>query len=49
MLGIKRKVRIETERLTLRAPMHTDFRPWAALRQTSAEFLVPWEIGRAHD
>ena len=49
MLGIKRKVRIETERLTLRPPMHTDFRPWAALRQSSADFLVPWEPSWAAD
>ncbi|MDA0720266.1 GNAT family N-acetyltransferase [Yoonia sp.] len=49
MLGIKRKVRIETERLTLRAPMHTDFRPWAALRQASADFLTPWEPSWASD
>lgn len=49
MLGIKRKVRIETERLTLRAPTHTDFRPWAALRQASADFLTPWEPSWASD
>jgi [ribosomal protein S5]-alanine N-acetyltransferase len=49
MLGLKRKVRIETERLTLRPPMHTDFRQWAALRQASTEFLVPWEPSWAAD
>jgi len=49
MLGAKRKVRIETERLTLRPPIHSDFRPWTALRQDSAEFLVPWEPAWAPD
>ncbi|WP_102108714.1 GNAT family N-acetyltransferase [Oceaniglobus roseus] len=39
----RRRVRIETERLTLRAPQHADFRSWAALRSSSAEFLTPWE------
>jgi ribosomal-protein-alanine N-acetyltransferase len=49
MLGFKRKVRLETERLTLRPPLHTDFRPWAALRAASADFLVPWEPTWAAD
>ncbi|MDR9393559.1 MAG: GNAT family protein [Roseovarius sp.] len=39
----RRKFRIETERLTLRQPVLTDFRDWAALREASADFLVPWE------
>ena len=43
MLGLKRRVRVETERLTLRLPEHGDWRPWSALRETSAEFLIPWE------
>ena len=43
MLGGKRKVRIETERLTLRPPAHGDYRAWATLRQDSAAFLTPWE------
>lgn len=43
MLGVKRKVRLETERLTLRPPTHADFRPWAALRAESRDFLTPWE------
>ncbi len=38
-----RKVRIETERLTLRQPQLTDYRAWSALRDDSAEFLIPWE------
>ena len=43
MLSLRRKLIIETERLTLRAPQHQDFRPWVALRSASREFLTPWE------
>jgi ribosomal-protein-alanine N-acetyltransferase len=43
MLGRRGRVRIETERMTLRPPQHSDFRVWTALRQASAEFLTPWE------
>lgn len=38
-----RRPRIETARMTLRLPAHSDFRAWAALREQSAEFLIPWE------
>ena len=43
MLRIKRKVRLETERLSLRPPIHSDFREWAKLRYESADFLTKWE------
>jgi [ribosomal protein S5]-alanine N-acetyltransferase len=43
MLLPRRKLRIETERLTLRPPAHSDFRVWAALRRQSEAYLVPWE------
>ncbi len=43
MLMRRRKVRIETERMTLRPPSHSDFRAWAALRTDSRDFLTPWE------
>lgn len=43
MLGMRRKVRLETERLTLRPPMHGDYKPWADLRQQSRDHLAPWE------
>ena len=43
MLNRRRKVRIETERMTLRPPQHSDFRRWTALRVASREFLTPWE------
>lgn len=49
MLLAKRRLRIETERLSLRAPAHSDFRTWAALRRASQDFLVPWEPSWAGD
>ena len=49
MLLSRRKLRIETERLTLRPPVHSDFRDWANLRLQSQEFLTPWEPSWAAD
>lgn len=49
MLLSKRKLKIETDRLTLRPPTHSDFRSWAALRRDSQEFLIPWEPEWADD
>ncbi|MBC6437558.1 MAG: GNAT family N-acetyltransferase [Rhodobacteraceae bacterium] len=49
MLAWKRRPRIETERMTLRQPQHSDFRYWTALRQNSARFLQPWEPSWASD
>lgn len=49
MFGSGRKLRIETERLSLRPPAHGDFRAWAALRAESADFLKPWEPTWAAD
>ncbi len=43
MLRLRGKVRIDTERMVLRPPVHSDYRAWAALRETSADFLKPWE------
>jgi [ribosomal protein S5]-alanine N-acetyltransferase len=43
MLGLKRRVRVETERMTLRLPEHADWRQWSDLRDISAEFLSKWE------
>jgi ribosomal-protein-alanine N-acetyltransferase len=43
MIVLARRVRIESERMTLRLPQHADFRPWAALRESSRDFLTPWE------
>jgi len=37
------KVTVETERMTLRLPMHRDHAQWATLRRESADFLKPWE------
>ena len=49
MLGARRRVRIETERMTLRPPVHGDWRSWSDLRRESQEFLVPWEPTWATD
>ncbi len=43
MILNRRRVRIDTERLILRPPVHSDFRSWAELRSSSADFLIPWE------
>lgn len=34
---------LKGERVILRMPAHSDFRQWAALREESRDFLVPWE------
>lgn len=49
MLGFKRKLRVETDRLTLRPPIHSDFRAWTALRVKSREYLTSWEPAWAED
>ena len=43
MLGLRRRIRIETERMTLRLPAHADWPAWAGLRRESTAFLQPWE------
>ncbi|MEQ9258812.1 MAG: GNAT family protein [Roseovarius sp.] len=45
----RRKIRIETERLSLRPPQLADYRAWCALREESADFLTPWEPQWAAD
>jgi ribosomal-protein-alanine N-acetyltransferase len=49
MLSLKRHLRLDTERLSLRLPRHADFRAWTALRETSRDFLTPWEPTWATD
>ena len=49
MLLRRRKVRIETERMCLRVPSHSDFRQWSGLRRASDDFLQPWEPTWAPD
>jgi len=49
MLLRPRRLRIETARMTLRLPVHGDYRGWADLRAASADFLVPWEPAWAAD
>ncbi len=49
MLLARRKLRIETERMTLRPPVHSDFRAWSALRLNSIDYLTPWEPSWSSD
>jgi ribosomal-protein-alanine N-acetyltransferase len=49
MFGRGPKVRIETERMTLRPPQHGDYTGWAGLRDQSRDFLTPWEPTWASD
>lgn len=43
MLSLRRKPSIETERMTLRLPTHSDYRAWSTLREASLDHLIPWE------
>lgn len=43
MFGRQRGVRLETERIILRLPAHSDYHGWTALRIESRDFLTPWE------
>lgn len=43
MFGRRRPIRLETERMALRLPQHSDFNAWTSLREDSREFLTPWE------
>mgnify|MGYP000849632768 FL=1 len=43
MVLLRRKIRLESERLTLRLPTHSDFRAWSMLREASRDFLTPWD------
>ncbi|MFV2001885.1 MAG: GNAT family N-acetyltransferase [Paracoccaceae bacterium] len=49
MLGVRRKIRIFTERLVLRPPQNKDFAQWTAQRRDSIEFLARWEPTWAAD
>ena len=49
MLGARKKIKLETERMSLRPPVHGDFRAWSALRRDSGDFLQPWEPSWASD
>ena len=48
-MGGSDRARIETERMQLRPPRHSDFRAWVALRRASEGFLRPWEPAWADD
>lgn len=43
MFSRQRPVRLETERMVLRLPAHSDYGAWTALRVESRDFLAPWE------
>ncbi|PCD77857.1 GNAT family N-acetyltransferase [Pseudothioclava arenosa] len=43
MLSRRRRPKIETARMLLRLPMHSDYTDWARLREESQAFLTPWE------
>lgn len=49
MLRMRRRIRIETERMSLRLPQQGDWKMWSDLRSESAAFLTPWEPVWAHD
>ncbi|HKJ72519.1 MAG TPA: GNAT family protein [Alphaproteobacteria bacterium] len=40
---------LKGERVTLRSPVPDDYEEWAALRDTSRDFLIPWEPTWASD
>lgn len=39
----RRPIRLETERIVLRLPAHSDYNAWSALRHDSRDFLIQWE------
>ena len=43
MFGMRRAFRLESERMVLRLPAHSDYAAWTSLRVTSRDFLTPWE------
>ena len=49
MLRLRGKVRIDTERMVLRPPVHSDFRAWSGLRKEGVAFLQPWEPSWSDD
>lgn len=49
MLRRRRSVQLGSERLILRPPAHGDYKEWATLRRSSAEFLKPWEPAWSND
>lgn len=49
MLPFRRRPKLESERMTLRLPMHGDWRAWSDLREESAAFLTQWEPNWAAD
>ena len=49
MIGRRRRLRLDTERLVLRPPQHGDFNAWMSLRMECRAYLTPWEPSWAPD
>jgi len=49
IFGRRKRISIETDRMTLRLPKSSDHGPWARLRRDSADFLKPWEPSWSRD
>lgn len=49
MFGLRREIRLFTERLILRPPRRADFPLWARARRESRAYLTPWEPTWAAD
>ncbi|WBU63209.1 GNAT family N-acetyltransferase [Paracoccus aerodenitrificans] len=49
MFGRRRPILLETERMVLRLPQHSDFNAWTGLRLESRDFLTPWEPSWSDD
>ena len=49
MIFQRPKIRIDTARMYLRPPVHSDWKAWATLRHQSADFLAKWEPVRSSD
>ncbi len=49
MLKRRPKIRVETDRMTLRPPFHSDFLDWSSLRLQSRGFLEKWDPAWAAD
>lgn len=48
-MWLARRPALNTDRMVLRLPQHSDFRAWVAERSASAQHLIPWEPTWAAD
>lgn len=49
MLPSRRNVAFQTERLTIKPPVKSDYRAWYFVRNASREHLIPWEPTWSYD